>query len=270
MTARRRTRPFRFGIVAPVLTDMTAWRESLRRIAGYGYSTVLMPDVPGFQPAPGPTLSMAAAAADIRVGSWVYAAALRTPWNTAWEAHSLSILTEGRFEMGLGLGRPGIETEQGRPKVPGAERLERARETVTRLRELDGAEHPTPVVLAVRGPRSRALAAELADTATFVLTADDDRAEITRVVREFAAGRDIELAQHIGVVGDARAAFMGPPGIDPAALRAADSLFILPDDPAAVVDELVRRREEIGFSYVVFGAAFAEAFAPVVAQLAGT
>ncbi|MEQ4205476.1 hypothetical protein [Actinopolymorpha sp. B9G3] len=30
-----------------------------------------------------------------------------------------------------------------------------------------------------------------------------------------------------------------------------------------------RRREEIGFSYFVFGADFAEALAPVVAELAG-
>jgi alkanesulfonate monooxygenase SsuD/methylene tetrahydromethanopterin reductase-like flavin-dependent oxidoreductase (luciferase family) len=29
----------------------------------------------------------------------------------AWEAHSLSVLTEGRFEMGIGTGRPGIEDE---------------------------------------------------------------------------------------------------------------------------------------------------------------
>jgi hypothetical protein len=62
---------------------------------------------------------------------------------------------------------------------------------------------------------------------------------------------------------------MGPPGIDPEALRAMDSLFSLPDDPAAVIDELLRRREEIGFSYFVFGAGFAERFAPVLARLSG-
>jgi hypothetical protein len=48
-----------------------------------------------------------------------------------------------------------------------------------------------------------------------------------------------------------------------------DSLAILPDDPAAAIDELQRRREEIGFSYVVAGAAFADRLAPVVAELAG-
>jgi alkanesulfonate monooxygenase SsuD/methylene tetrahydromethanopterin reductase-like flavin-dependent oxidoreductase (luciferase family) len=80
----------------------------VRRIADAGYSTLLMPDVPQWQPAPGPTLAFAAALANIRVGTWVYASPVRPPWITAWEAHSLSVLTEGRFEMGVGTGRPGI------------------------------------------------------------------------------------------------------------------------------------------------------------------
>lgn len=264
------TRSFRFGVVAPIMTDLPTWRDRVRRIADLGYSTLLMPDVPGLQPAPGPALAIAAATADIRVGSWVYAAALRQPWNTAREAYSLTTLTENRFEMGIGLGRPGIETEQGLSRVSGTERLLRARDTVTALRAFDGPDQHTPVVMAVRGPKSRALAAELADTATFVLDTGDDRAQITRIVHEFAATQDIELAQHIGVVGDTRAGFMAAPGTDPAALRATDSLFILPDESSAVIDELQRRREEIGFSYFVFGADSADLLAPVIARLSGT
>jgi hypothetical protein len=48
-----------------------------------------------------------------------------------------------------------------------------------------------------------------------------------------------------------------------------DSLAILPSDPAAAAEEIQRRREELGFSYFVFGADFADALAPVVADLAG-
>ena len=47
----------------------------------------------------------------------------------------------------------------------------------------------------------------------------------------FRAIRDVELALHVPVVGDAVAPFMTPPDTDPAALRAADSLLILPSDP---------------------------------------
>ena len=70
-------------------------------------------------------------------------------------------------------------------------------------------------------------------------------------------------------VGDAVSPFMAPPDTDPAALRAADSLLALPDDPTAAIEEILRRREEGGFSYFVVGANAADALAPVVAELTG-
>ena len=266
------TRPFRFGVVAPITTELPAWRDRVRRIADSGYSTLLMPDVPQWQPAPGPTLAFAAALADLRVGTWVYASPLRSAWMMACEAHSLSVLTEGRFEMGVGTGRPGIEDELrdlGLPVVPPGERLVQVRETVTALRDLDGPDLHTPVVMAVRGPKAQALAAEVADTVTFATVQGESRLVVARLARDFQAIRDVELALHVSVVGDRRAPFMASPDTDPAALRAADSLSFLPDDPAAAAEEIQRRREEIGFSYFVFGADFADALAPVVAELAG-
>jgi alkanesulfonate monooxygenase SsuD/methylene tetrahydromethanopterin reductase-like flavin-dependent oxidoreductase (luciferase family) len=266
------TRPFRFGVVAPLTTDLPAWRDRVRRIADSGYSTLLMPDVPKWQPAPGPTLAVAATLADLRVGTWVYASPLRPAWSIAWEAHSLSVLTDGRFEMGIGTGRPGIEDELralGLPVEPPSERLARVRETVAALRDLDGPDLHTPVVMAVRGPKAQALAADLADTVTFALFPDESRADVTQRVRGFRATRDVEISVHVAVIGDKVAPFMAPPDTDPAALRAVDSLAILPDDPAAAAEEIQRRREEIGFSYFVFGADAADALAPVVAELAG-
>jgi hypothetical protein len=53
----------------------------------------------------------------------------------------------------------------------------------------------------------------------------------------------------VAVIGDAVAPFMAPPDTDLTALRAADSLAILPDDPVAAAEEIQRRREEIGFCY---------------------
>jgi alkanesulfonate monooxygenase SsuD/methylene tetrahydromethanopterin reductase-like flavin-dependent oxidoreductase (luciferase family) len=232
-------RSFRFGVVAPLRTDLPAWRDQVRRIADSGFSTLLMPDVQQWQPAPGPTLAVAATLADLRVGTWVYAPPLRTPWSLAWEAHSLSVLTEGRFEMGIGTGRPGFEDEPrelGLPVVTPGQRLSQVRDTVTSLRERDGPDLHTPVVMAVRGPKAQALAADLADTVTFFAMPGDSRAEIMRLA-------------------------------DPAALRAADSLLVLPSDPTAATEEILRRREEGGFSYIVVGANAADALAPVVAEL---
>jgi len=268
-TATVRTRLFRFGVVAPLTTDLPAWRDRVRRIADSGYSTLLMPDVPQWQPAPAPTL---AALADLRVGTWVYASPLRPPWMMAWEAHSLSVLTDGRFEMGIGTGRPGIEDElreRGMPVLPPRERLAQVRETVTALRDLDGPDLHTPVVMAARGPHALALAADLADTVNLALLPGESRAEAARLARDFRAIRDVELALHVPVIGDTVAPFMAPPDTDPAALHAADSLAVLPDHPAAAAEEIQRRREEIGFSYFVFGADVADTLAPVVAELAG-
>jgi hypothetical protein len=62
---------------------------------------------------------------------------------------------------------------------------------------------------------------------------------------------------------------MASPDTDPAALRAVDSLLVLPSDPAAATEEILRRREEGGFTYFVIGANAADALAPVVAELAG-
>src|SRR5207245_9020171 len=105
------SRPFRLAVVAPLTTDLPTWRDSVRRVADSGYSTLLMPDFPQLQPSPGPMLALAAALTDLRVGTWVYASPLRPAWSMAWEAHWLSVVTEGRFAMGIGAGRPAIEGE---------------------------------------------------------------------------------------------------------------------------------------------------------------
>ena len=230
------SRPFRFGVVAPITGDLTTWRDQVRRIADSGYSTLLMPDVAHWQPAPAPTLATAAASTNLRVGTWVYASPLRPAWITAWEAHTMSVLTDGRFEMGIGTGRPGIEqelSELGLPVTRPAQRLAQVRETVTTLREVDGADLHTPVVMAVRGPKAQALAVDLADSVTFALRPDETRADVTKLASDFGATRDIELALHVPVVGGAVAPFMAPPDTNPEDLRAVDSLAILPSDPSA-------------------------------------
>jgi alkanesulfonate monooxygenase SsuD/methylene tetrahydromethanopterin reductase-like flavin-dependent oxidoreductase (luciferase family) len=264
---------FRFGVVTPVLDGQAAWRDQVRRLADQGYGTVLVPDVPGWQPAPSVALATAASLTELRVGTWVYAAPLRPASTLAWEAHSLSEVTGGRFDLGIGTGRPGIEDllrELGLPVLDPAQRVARIRDAVALLREHDGPDLHTPVVMAVRGPRARALAAEIADMVTFVITPDDQRSDLVRVAQELRAVREIPVALHVSVVGDVVAPFMTGPDTDPAALRAADSLAILPADPGAAAEQVQRCREEIGATYVVIGSNSADTLAPLVARLAGT
>jgi len=95
-------RPFRFGVVTTP-QDAERWVADVKRIADLGYSTVLMPD--GVQLlSPFSSLAVAATVAPVRVGTFVLASPLRTPRQAAWEAHSLSVLTQGRFDMGIGTG----------------------------------------------------------------------------------------------------------------------------------------------------------------------
>ena len=174
--------------------------------------------------------------------------------------------------MGIGTGRPGIADqlrELGLPVVPAGERSDQVRDVVTALRELGGADRHTPVVMAVAGPEAQALAAELADTVTLAMPQIESRAESTQRVLQFDNRRDAELALHVPVIGDSVAPFMAGPDVDAAAVRAVDSLAFLPSDPTAAAEVIQRRREEIGFSYFVFGADVAGALAPVVAELTG-
>jgi hypothetical protein len=46
--------------------------------------------------------------------------------------------------------------------------------------------------------------------------------------------------------------------------------FALVGPPSKLVEDLLERRERWGFSYIIVGGADVEAFAPVVAALAGT
>lgn len=270
-------RPFRFGVVATPRRGGRAWREDVARFAGLGYGSVLMPEVASLL-SPIPALATAAAVADVRVGTFVTASPLRSAGSAAWEAHSLTELTEGRFEFGIGTGLPqtaaqGAELLGGPALAPG-ERLDRVAETVRRVRALDG-ERRTPVLVAAGGPRARALAAREADIVTLATaptTSTGELAELTADVGRRAGERaaDIEFAANLFVVGDEI-----PPelrqwvGDDVEALAARDSATLLRGGPVAMADELVRRRDRTGVSYVLVNQVFAEDLAPVVARLTG-
>ncbi len=270
-------RPFRFGVVATPQEGPDRWITDVKRIADLGYSTVLMPD--GVQLlSPFSSLAVAATVAPVRVGTFVLASPLRTPRQAAWEAHSLAVLTGGRFDMGIGTGHdrvPQGAAELGMPYGTASERRDQVKQTVAHLRELDG-DHHTPVLMAARGPRALALAAEIADIVTLAagpLASRDEVAALAARLRAAAGSRaaEIELAMNLFVVGEEVPPWVkGFIGADAGELIAADSLTLLRGDVDAMVDELQRRRDAFGTSYISVNAAFFEALAPVVERLAGT
>jgi alkanesulfonate monooxygenase SsuD/methylene tetrahydromethanopterin reductase-like flavin-dependent oxidoreductase (luciferase family) len=182
---------FRFGVVTtPQATGDVAgsWQRQARRVEELGYCSVLMPD--GLQlPSPMPALAFAAAATTVlRVGTFVLASPLRSAALTAWEAHSLSILTGGRFEFGIGTGhqenvRQAVEVI-GMPQVTAAQRLVQVERAIDRLRELDG-DQRTPVLMAVFGHKALAVSAARADIVTIAIGALVTHADMARITGEF-------------------------------------------------------------------------------------
>jgi alkanesulfonate monooxygenase SsuD/methylene tetrahydromethanopterin reductase-like flavin-dependent oxidoreductase (luciferase family) len=270
MTAR----PFRFAAQA-VPQDGEQWLATARRAEELGYSTLLMPD--GMQLlSPLPALALAAGATtSLHVGTFVLASPLRAPRLAAWDAHTLSLLTGGRFELGVGTGRPEVAEQSvrllGQPETTASQRLALAEQTIDDLRALDGQRH-TPVLMAAAGPKARAVAAAKADIVTLAVTSREEVARLAAEVRAAAGDRasQIEFAMPLFVVGDEAPAWTRQfLQADMATLIAQDSLMILRGSPRQMADELQRRRDDLGTSYVSVNAAFVEQLAPVVELLAG-
>ena len=102
------TRKFRFGVaVTSEVGSAKACLELVRKAEDLGYSTVLFSDHMGRSTSP-LVISMAALSATttLRVGTQVLANPFRNPAILAKEIATLDMMSEGRFEPGIGAGWP--------------------------------------------------------------------------------------------------------------------------------------------------------------------
>ncbi len=97
-------RSFRFGVQISRSRCRLEWRQRARRAEALGYEVLLMPDHFGPQFAIGPALAAAAATTTLRIGTLVWQNDLRHPAEIAKEAATLDVLSDGRFELGIGAG----------------------------------------------------------------------------------------------------------------------------------------------------------------------
>src|SRR5919202_4981327 len=99
-------RPFRFGAVADAMPSHTAWLEVARKVEAMGYATLLQGDHPSLGGIAPLTALMAAADATttVRLGTHVLANDFRHPVMLAQEASTFDVLSDERFELGLGTG----------------------------------------------------------------------------------------------------------------------------------------------------------------------
>jgi probable F420-dependent oxidoreductase len=292
-------RPFRFGLVAGYAPSRATWVTTARRAEELGYSTLLLPDrtTAGLL-APLTALAVAAeATTTLRVGSYVFSNEYRHPVILAREAATLDLLSEGRFELGLGAGVSAPEFEQmGMLFASAGARVSHLEENIQIMKRLFTEEtinftgkyhtltglkgHPKPaqkphmpILVAGTGERMLKLAAREANIVAVGAKINWSGADPTDATLEqkiawiqAAAGErfhDLELSQTIYdlLITDSPADLAPQAGGPP-----------IPKRPLSIeqaVEHLLEQRERYGFSYLQVFAAQMENFAPVVARLAG-
>jgi probable F420-dependent oxidoreductase len=133
-------RPFRFTVQcsSPHAVDARSWRELARRCEGLGYHALTVSDHLDEQLGPGPALMAAAAATTtLRIGAMVFCNDFRHPVALAKEAATLDVLSEGRFELGLGAGWLRTDYDRaGIPLDPPGVRIDRMAEAIAVIKGL--------------------------------------------------------------------------------------------------------------------------------------
>lgn len=270
-------RRFRFGVAVGAITDGKDLVGTAQRIEQLGYATMLVADG-GWLPSPFSLLAAASAATTtLRLGTHVLSAPLRAPITVAHETDTLDLISDGRFELGLGTGHDGTRADADRLGMPFGtltERRARILDSIAAVRDRFAAKgRETPrLLLAGTGPRLVELAVAHADTLALPVGYEQPEEGLTRTVRKLratAGGRfdELELATNMLVVGDPE-----PPPWVPAQFRdlPAGSYGRLGGEPKRIADTLRRRRDEVGVSYVSIPQWHVEDFAPVVELLAGS
>ncbi len=214
------SRPFRFGVVAAQARSAEEWTARARRIESLGYATLLVPDGLRYTLAPLPALAAAAAVTtSLRVGTYVIANDFRNPVLLAKEAATVDLVSGGRFELGLGVGRPAAAEDNrmlGLAFDSGGVRVARLAESLALIKPLLAGETATasgphyaaagaaispgpvqqprpPILIAGSGRRLLSLAAREADiVALGVAPAEGEAGVAERIgwLREAAPGAE--------------------------------------------------------------------------------
>jgi probable F420-dependent oxidoreductase len=292
---------FRFGVVAAQAKSGNEWAEKARHIEGLGYSTMIIPDNLEYTLAPFPALAVAAAATQtLRVGTYVIANDYRHPVLLAKEAASLDLLSGGRFELGIGAGRPSAAADNamlGLPFDAGSVRVARLAEALSIVRPLLAGQRvdlagtfytatnagisplplqrPLPLLVGASQRRLLTLAAREANIIALGIqpqASDAQVGEMIAWIREAAGDRFAQLELNTNLMAvDGRvpsyiARTLGAAAED---LAQSDAVPVLKGTREHMCEQLIARRDQFGLSYIVVSEELMDALAPVVSQLAG-
>lgn len=283
-------RKFRFGVSGRGDTA-AQWRDFARKAEDLGYSSLDLPDHFMRQFSPLPALAAAAqVTTHLRFATTMMCNDFRHPVMLAKEAATVDVLADGRFELGIGTGsRPADLEEAGMQYDSAGVRVERIEETLSILRLYFGGEErisfagkhyqiadleaypkpvqrPLPIMMGARGKRMLKLAAREANIIGVMMSGDEPPGALKErmaVIRDAAGARydQIEFTQlffNVQVDGQPSG-----PGAQRPGLRLVGSRD-------QIVEQLLRQREESDISYIMVIGPVIDAFAPVVAKLAGT
>jgi probable F420-dependent oxidoreductase len=296
------THSFRFGVVAAHARSGEEWAEKARRVEALGYATLVIPDNIQYTLAALPALAVAAAGTrTLRVGTYVLANDYRNPVMLAKEAATLDLLSGGRFELGIGAGRPTAAAESrmlGIPFETGGIRLARLAESLATIKPLLAGQRASaagqhyaaedaeisplpiqqphlPILIAGSGPRLLALAAREADIVALGIGPDANEAAVAEkivLLREAAGERfeHLEININLMMVGERMPRWIAAQfGADAGQLARSGAVPVLAGTTDEMCDTLERRRETLGVSYIMVSDELMEALAPVVERLAG-
>ena len=305
MDARRPTlRPFRFAVAISSVASAREWRDKLSRLSDLGYDAVHVPDHFGDYLSTGAALASAAALQPgLHITSLVYDNDFRHPTLLAQEAATLAMLSDGRFELGLGAGWLKAEYDRtGIPWRPGRERFDKLEEAVNVIAPLLRGEEvtfrgkhyqveglkilapprPPRVLIGAGGPRMLALAARHADIVSVLGRALPDGgldeqdwsfARFRRKVEylmEVAQGREDHIELHLLIQAVAvtedrdREIERLAKEWEASPDEVADSPSVLIGSTEEIAHQVRERRRMLGFSYFTVFEEHMEAFAPVV------
>ncbi len=294
--------PFRFGVVAAHARSGEEWAAKARHIEALGYATLVIPDNLQHTLAPLPALAVAATATrTLRVGTYVLANDYRNPVMLAKDAATLDLLSGGRFELGIGAGRPTAATESrmlGVPFEAGGVRLARLAESLAIIKPLLAGQRVTatgpqygaadaeisplpiqqprlPILIAGSGPRLLALAAREADIVALGVGPEANEAVVAEkiaLLREAAGERfgQLEININLMMVGEQMPRWIAAQfGANAGQLARSGAIPVLTGTTDAMCETLEQRRETLGISYIMVSDGLLEALAPVVERLAG-
>lgn len=262
-----------YGIVAVPDGSGAQWTERARSAEQHGWTSLLVPDTL-WTPSPFPALAAAAAVTStLRLRTWVIASPLRSPSAVVRESGALQMLSDGRFELGIGSGRPDAEQDAVRLGVPwgsGQQRIDQASEVIAAVREQ--VKPPPKIVVAAAGPRMLASTAPFADRVSLALPPQATARELAAAADRArnAAGRFLPLTlQLVGLAGRLPA-WLQRGGLEAGPLAEAGAVGMLTGDAAQMSDTLLELRATLGIDEFVVPVDLAEFFVPVIARLSGS